>query len=490
MSKWTEQAALKIHYDPNLDPKGNGSYYVWEGGTGFGMRLYRSGRRTWVCATTITNPETGKHTSRFFTLGKIPDTSLKTARVEASGKLGPMRSGKDPRQGEIEAAEVEQKALAVEILAGTTLEQAIDFYVENRNCAPISKQDLKSTLRANVPDWMKKPLFDIDPVLLLQRYRKVMDRVKAEGARIDARNAALPPEKRLLKSKPGYFNGIKAALDTVKGVGRVYRYWVKKHAHKLYQAGIRAPECPTIALMDDIEPEVQRVKSIPMFDLYRLVTSYETYPNNPMHPLLARLLQATGRRVGCLMSIRKEYILPDRIEIPGNAARAKVRWSKRHLSHMTQVIPRTPEIDAILEALNRVGPDYGDASVWLFPSEIAESGHMEEERAVALALRKHSGVRFTCHQLRHNVATAAEELGYSKSEIQELLGQGEKTVTDRYIDERVKRQRRQLIEIQEKLAEMMAEAAAKHQARICARELPSTGPNMRSDIALTERTST
>jgi hypothetical protein len=54
-----------------------GSYYLWEGGTGFGMRLYRSGRRTWVCATAITNRETGKHTSRFFTLGKIPDMSLK-----------------------------------------------------------------------------------------------------------------------------------------------------------------------------------------------------------------------------------------------------------------------------------------------------------------------------------------------------------------------------------------------------------------------------
>jgi hypothetical protein len=178
-----------------------------------------------------------------------------------------------------------------------------------------------------------------------------------------------------------------------------------------------------------------------------------------MHPLLARLLLATGRRVGCLMSIRKEFIRPDRIEIPGYAARTKVRWNKRHLSHMTQVIPRTPEIDAILETLGRVGSDYGDSSIWLFPSTSAESGHMEEERSAAVALRKHSGVRFTCHQLRHNVATAAEEFGYGKSEIRELLGQGEQTVTDRYIDERVKRQRRQLIEIHEKQKVRLAEDA-------------------------------
>jgi integrase len=460
MSKWTEQSAMKLRYDAQLDRGSRGSYYLWEGGTGFGVRLYRSGRRTWVCASTITNRETGKHISRFFTLGRIPDMSLKSARVAAGQKLGQMRSGKDPRQDEIAVVELREQSLAVERLSNTTLEDAIDFYVENRNCAPVSKKDLRSTLQANVPDWMKRRLFDIDPILLQKRYRQVLERVQMEGAQRDARNAALPPEKRLLVAKPGYYNGIKAASDTVKGVGRVYRYWTKKHAHQLFHAGIRAPECPTIALMDDIEPEVQRVKSIPMLDLHRLVSSYATYPHNPLHPLLARLLLATGRRVGCLMNMRKEFIRPDRIEIPGYAARTKVRWNKRHLSHMTQVIPRTPEIDAILESLDSVGPDYGDSSVWLFPSASAESGHMEEERSVAVALRKHSGVRFTCHQLRHNVATAGEELGYSKSEIRELLGQGEQTVTDRYIDERVKRQRRQLIEIQNKLAEMMAEAVA------------------------------
>jgi integrase len=462
MSKWTEQSAMKLRYDPQLDRGNRGSYYLWEGGTGFGMRLYRSGRRTWVCATTITNRETGKHTSRFFTLGKIPDMSLKSARVASSEKLGQMRSGKDPRQDENEAVELKRQTLVADKLSATTLADALEFYVENRNCAPVSKKDLKSTLKANVPDWMKKRLFDIDPISLQKRYRQVLDRVQNEGAQRDARNAALAPEKRLLVAKPGYYNGIKAALDTVKGVGRVYRYWTKKHAHQLFHAGIRAPECPTIALMDDIEPEVQRVKSIPMLDLHRLVSSCATYPHSPLHPLLVRLLLATGRRVGCLMGVRKEFIRSDRIEIPGHAARTKVRWNKRHLSHMTQVIPRTPEIDAILESLDRVGPDYGDSTIWLFPSATAESGHMEEERSVALALRKHSGVRFTCHQLRHNVATAGEELGYSKSEIRELLGQGEQTVTDRYIDERVKRQRRQLIEIQQKLVEMMADSMERH----------------------------
>jgi integrase len=157
------------------------------------------------------------------------------------------------------------------------------------------------------------------------------------------------------------------------------------------------------------------------------------------------------------MGIRKEYIKKDRIVVPADSERTKVRWNKRHLSHMAQVIPITPEIAGILEDLQRVGPQYGDAEVWLFPSSDSESGHMEEERAAALRLRAHAGVRFTLHQLRHNVATAAEELGYSKPEIKELLGQGTETVTDRYIDERVKLQREQLVAVRAKLDQMMIE---------------------------------
>jgi hypothetical protein len=62
---------------------------------------------------------------------------------------------------------------------------------------------------------------------------------------------------------------------------------------------------------------------------------------------------------------------------------------------MTRVIPRTPEIDCILAEIESVALYYGAKDVWLFPSRDAESGHMEEEKAVSLGLRKHSGIRFT-----------------------------------------------------------------------------------------------
>jgi hypothetical protein len=65
--RWTEQKALKYRYDPSLDPKCRGNHYVWEGGTGFGMRVYRTGRRTWICGTTASDRQAGVQRSRFFT---------------------------------------------------------------------------------------------------------------------------------------------------------------------------------------------------------------------------------------------------------------------------------------------------------------------------------------------------------------------------------------------------------------------------------------
>ena len=71
--------------------------------------------------------------------------------------------------------------------------------------------------------------------------------MKKEAAALEARYAKLSPDERLLRASPGYYNGIKAANDTIRAFGRVYRYWVAKHSGQLHQAGILPPPCPTLA---------------------------------------------------------------------------------------------------------------------------------------------------------------------------------------------------------------------------------------------------
>jgi integrase len=155
------------------------------------------------------------------------------------------------------------------------------------------------------------------------------------------------------------------------------------------------------------------------------------------------------------MGCKQEYIKGDRIVIPADADRSKVRWKKRHLEHMAYIIPITREISRILGEIKLVAPFYGDAKTWVFPSRTSASGHMQEERAAAQRLRKHALIRFTMHQIRHNVATAAEQVGFRKSEVAELLNHTNQTVTDRYIDERIKRHQGMLTAINEHFSQML-----------------------------------
>lgn len=444
MLRWTQDRDVpRLKYEPARDPKGRGWHYQWEG-AGFGVQLFATGRRKWIQCGHKSIPETGATRPYFFALGDVDTTKLADARCAAGRVRADAKEGIDPREQRAHAREAQAERSS---LADTTLRAALDYYLENRNCAPSSKTVLASCLEKNLSDWMTRPILAIDATLLQSRYRKTLARVRAAGERLDAEFAQLPPEIQLTRAPAGYRTGIKTAHDVVEGFGRVYTYWTTKHMGKLQQAGIVVPQCPTAALLDDVLPQPQRVKSVPIDDLRTLWRSFATYDGNALHPLLARFLLASGLRVGVVVSCRREYVKTDRIVIPPDAHRGKVRWNKRHLDHMAKIVPLTPEIDSILREIERAAPRYGDAETWLFPTRTSKSGHMEEERCANTGLRQHANVRFTFHQLRHNVASAAEELGYSKAEIAELLGHSTGDVTDRYIDERVQRHHAHLVAI-------------------------------------------
>ncbi len=273
-----------------------------------------------------------------------------------------------PAQGErirVESRELrDEQALAAEelakqeiaALANTSLRDALSYYLDNRNCAPVSKTQLSSTLNRHLSDWMKAPVLSIDAPMLQERYRRVLAKCKARSEVYAARTRKFGPEQRLLLAPEGYFSGIKVAHDVVEGFGRVYRYWVVKHQARLQRGRVLVPACPTAALVDDLIPQPQRVKGLPATMLRELVSSFPTYPDNELHPLLLRFLLATGIRVGIAINCKIEFIQKDRIVIPASTERSKVRWRKRHLDHMAFVIPITPEIEAIFDELERVAP--------------------------------------------------------------------------------------------------------------------------------------
>jgi integrase len=421
---------------PVLPKRAASLHYLWEG-AGFGLQVFKTGKRVWIQCGSRKDAKSTKWKGYFFRLGDVASVKLADARAEAARVKADARHVVEV-QGDADLgppAENPERSLA-----DATLNDGLSYYIENRVCAPSSEKTLSSTIRKHLADWMETPMLSIDATMLQERYKRVIARVEAKGAACRKRYSRLSPDRRLLLARDDYFTGIKTGHDIIEGFGRIYRYWIKKHLALLQRQGALVPACPTIALMDDLLPQPQRVKSVPAADLRQLFTSLETFEGNELFPLLVRLLLATGLRVGVTIGIKMEYVQGDRIVIPADAERSKVKWKKRHLEHMTYYVPITTEVSSILEAVARVALFYGDARKWLFPSLTSKSGHMEEERAATLKLRQHAKVRFTMHQLRHNVATAGEKLGFLKSEITALLGQS-RTVTDIYIDERIKRHR-------------------------------------------------
>ena len=71
--------------------QGSGACYVWDTETsGFGLRVYPSGRKSFV----VTYRVRGKQ--RFFTMGRFGEMTLDQARTEALETLGRARKGEDP----------------------------------------------------------------------------------------------------------------------------------------------------------------------------------------------------------------------------------------------------------------------------------------------------------------------------------------------------------------------------------------------------------
>src|ERR1700683_5169503 len=107
--RWTQDRDVpKLSYHPALDPKSRGWHYVWEAG-GFGVQVFRTGRRKWLQCGSARDPLDGKWKSYFRSLGdvadiKLADARLEGARVKAHARRSLRRNNTAPAWSEVHAA--------------------------------------------------------------------------------------------------------------------------------------------------------------------------------------------------------------------------------------------------------------------------------------------------------------------------------------------------------------------------------------------------
>ena len=147
--KLTKTAVEKLCLPPadgETNSKGKliGSLRYWDTELrGFGLEVYRSGRRTWFVQRDVG----GKTRSR--KVGSYPECTPDTARKWAAEILLEMGRGVDPN-----AREREEKA------SETTLAEAIEWHVaamQAKDCAPRSIECMREDTARHLGDWMARP---------------------------------------------------------------------------------------------------------------------------------------------------------------------------------------------------------------------------------------------------------------------------------------------------------------------------------------------
>jgi hypothetical protein len=271
MRRWTEDRDVpKLKYEPARDPKGRGLHYVWEAG-GFGVQVFKNGKRKWMQCGSAKDPLNGKWKSYFRPLGDVADIKLADARAEgwrvkadARRPMARRNANAVPPPAAVDAAGGSRlmpigKPRAQSDLDGdlklgdSSLEDVLRYYEANRNCAPVSKSSMASLVRRHLSMWLREPILSIDPTMLQVRYKEIIALIKAEGMARAKQYSKLSASERLQRAPDGYFTGIKTANDVMEGLGRIYRYWTTKHLTRLQRAGVLVPACPTAALLDDLE---------------------------------------------------------------------------------------------------------------------------------------------------------------------------------------------------------------------------------------------
>ncbi|MEM6675260.1 MAG: integrase family protein [Planctomycetota bacterium] len=129
---------------------------------GFGLGVYRSGRRTWFVQKDIR----GK--TRQVTIGQYPAWTPDMARKQAMELIVEMDSGVDPN-----ARSREERARE------TTLDEAIEWHVtamKAKRCAERSMATIREEGERHLADWLKRPLSSITRNECAQRHQRITER--------------------------------------------------------------------------------------------------------------------------------------------------------------------------------------------------------------------------------------------------------------------------------------------------------------------------
>ncbi len=342
---------------------------------GFAIRVFPSGRKSWVFIYTFSGRK------RRMTLGDYKTLSLAEARIKHHNAYKLLKiEEKDPAQ--VQALEKAQNR------DSSTIDGLIDEYIEKwamprkrswKEDKRILDQDVK-------PLWGKRKAKDItkrDVILLLE------DIVK-RGAPI-------------------------AANRTFACVRRVFNFAVERDI-------IPATPCTTIKAPSK---ENQRDRCLSVQEIKDLWQALDNAPMSEATKLALKLQLATAQRKGEVLGAEwSEIDLETRW------------WTIPDSKAKNGIAQRVPLSELAIELLKAIKP-LSNESPWLFPSENGKN-HMRGQ-SIDRAVRRSDSVfekakikHFTPHDLRRTAATHMTEMGISRLVVSKILNHADSNITAIY----------------------------------------------------------
>lgn len=292
--------------------------------------------------------------------GKAKPRSMKEVQARASKLLQDMREGKDPKAHRGPDANV-------------TLRKVLDLYLEARSdLAERSRTGYRKSIERWLKDWLDKPLRDITPDMVEDRFRKIRETVKERVGDDEKPNRSLPPgaasANRTMRTLRVLWNFAQDRVPELppNPVARLRRSWHKSRPRDRHVSG----------------------KDLPAF--YKVLATHES---RTMRDYLLLLL-FTGLRRNEAAGLRWEDIdfAQQIIHIPAQRTKAKRKLD----------LPMSDYVHDLLVARRGLGFE----NEFVFPGD-SRTGHLMEPKKALAEIGKTCGVHVSAHDLRRTFITVA-----------------------------------------------------------------------------------
>jgi len=350
----------KTYVERNATPRDDGkpAFYFDDEIKGFGVRV-TSGAKTFI----VDRKLNGK-TIRV-SIGRYPDWAVQAARDRAKELIVELDKGNDVRQQEKRRID-----------AAVTLQIAFDKFMSERQLKPRTQTDYRRYLGHYLSDWMGKAVATIDSDMVMARYRKIA------------------------KSS----SGAAQASSVMRALRSVFNFAIATYGRAVI------PENPVASLTAKRAwlRDKARTDHLRPHEIKPFVIAARALPNAAMGAYIEFILLTGARRTEAA-TLKWKHV--DR--------KAGTLTLKETKNHTDRVLPITPRVAEILDAMSRL-----KIGEFVFGSRDKDGNpsHISEPRKAMAVLNAAADSAVTVHGLRRTFSTILESLDCPGIPLKSLLG--------------------------------------------------------------------